>query len=59
MRRRMEQLPLPFGDAPAQPADAEQSAAPQRRKRLVIDERQATPKRARSISDACVTTTKR
>ena len=53
----MEQLSFSFDDAAAQPADAEQaSAAPRRRKRLVIDERQATPKRARAISDACVTT---
>ena len=55
----MEQLSFLFSDAPAQPASAEQSAAPRRRKRLVIDERQATSKRARAISDACVTTTKR
>jgi hypothetical protein len=51
----MEQLSLPFDGESAQPASSEQSAAPRRRKRLVIDERQATPKRARAISDACVT----
>jgi hypothetical protein len=50
----MEQLPLPFDSEPAQPASAE-PPAPKRRKRLVIDERQATPKRVRAISDACVT----
>lgn len=54
----MEQLPLPFDSEPAQPADAE-PPAPKRRKRLVIDERQATSKRARAISDACMTVTKR
>lgn len=52
----MEQLPLPFADASAQPADAGWEIPSPKPRRLVVDERQATPKRARAISDACVTT---
>ena len=56
----MEQLSFPFSDTPAQPASEGWEIVPaQPRKRLVIDERQATSRRARAISDACVTTTKR
>lgn len=53
----MEQLPLPWSaDAPVQPVDAGWEIASQKPRRLVVDERQAKPKRARAISDACVTT---
>lgn len=52
----MEQMSFPFADTSAQPADAGWEIASPKPRRLVIDERQATPKRTRAISDACVTT---